>query len=307
MIDNTNIDLNLLKLFASLYRSASVTATAEALNLSQSACSHALQRLRERLDDELFIRVDNRMLPTQYATRLAQSVIPALAMVNQGLANSQSFSPGGVHRIRIAATDYSAWCMREFITFLSREHPSIQVEFIQLDERLPQEALKIGEIDLLCGIEHQRTLPESLHCLPWFEDDYLCLRCAKHQIEAPLSLDYYLSCQHVLVTPWNEARGVVDVDLSKLRKKRQVAIKMASLLAAPYFVSGTKYLLVVPRKYASTIQAQLQLSADPIPFAMSNYQLSLYWHKIYHNDPKLKWFIDTFSRFYHLSSPHHNL
>lgn len=297
-----SIDLNLLKLFACLYRTASVTVTAEELNLSQSACSHALQRLRERLADELFVRVDKQMLPTEYSVRLAKSVLPALQLLNQGLASSQAFSDQGEHRFRIAATDYVAWNMRAFIAYLSREYPKISVEFIQIDERLPQEQLQSGELDLICGIEHQKTLPESLAKLDWFEDDYLCVRCADHQIQEPLTLEYFLSCKHVLVTPWNEPRGVVDLGLSKLRKKRQVALKMASLLAAPYFINGTDYLLIIPRKYAESIKQRLSLKTSPPPFAMEKYKLSLYWHKTYQNDPKLKWFIDKFSSFYQLSA-----
>lgn len=300
MINISHIDLNLLKLFACLYRTASVTAAAEELNLSQSACSHALQRLRMRLEDELFVRVDKQMLPTEYSVRLAKSVLPALQLLDQGLASSQAFCAQGEHRFRIAATDYVAWNMQSFTAYLSREYPKIKIEFIQIDERLPQEQLHSGELDLICGIEHHKTLPESLDKLDWFEDDYLCLHCAGHRIAEPLTLDYFLSCKHVLVTPWNEARGVVDLGLSKLRKKRHVAIKMASLLAAPYFVSGTDYLLVVPRKYAEQIKERLGLQALPVPFAMENYKLSLYWHKTYQNDPKLKWFIRTFSDFYQL-------
>jgi DNA-binding transcriptional LysR family regulator len=302
MADINSIDLNLLKLFACMYRTASVTATAEELNLSQSACSHALQRLRERLEDDLFVRVDNQMLPTEYSVRLAQSVLPALQLLNQGLVSSQAFSDQSEQTIRIAATDYVAWCMQSFTAYLSREYPKTKIEFIQLDERIPQDLLQTGELDLICGIEHQKKQPESLASLVWFEDDYLCLRCNEHQMYGPLTLEYFLQCKHVLVTPWNESRGVVDLGLSKLRKKRDVAIKMASLLAAPYFVSGTDYLLVLPKKYAQQIKGRLALKSSPLPFAMDNYKLSLYWHKTYQNDPKLKWFIETFSQFYKLGA-----
>ncbi len=305
MADISNIDLNLLKLFACLYRTASVTATAEELSLSQSACSHALQRLRERLEDDLFVRVDNQMLPTEYSVRLANSVLPALQLLNQGLVSSQAFSDQSEQTIRIAATDYIAWCMQSFTAYLSREYPKTKIEFIQLDERVPQDLLQTGELDLICGIEHQKKQPESLASLEWFEDDYLCLRCAEHQMREPLTLEYFLKCKHVLVTPWNESRGVVDLGLSKLRKKRQVAIKTASLLAAPYFVVGTDYLIVLPRKYAEQIKQRLALQASPLPFAMENYKLALYWHKTYQNDPKLKWFIDTFSDFYQLDGALH--
>ncbi|MGB1239600.1 MAG: LysR family transcriptional regulator [Pseudomonadales bacterium] len=300
MKDHTQLDLNLLKLFASLFDTASVTDTAQALNLSQSACSHALQRLRERCDDPLFVRIDKRMLPTAYAVRLAESVLPALQQIDKGLASSATFCAQSEQRFRIAATDYAAWCMRDFCAHLSQCYEHISVEFVQLDERLPQEALQSAEIDLICGIEHDSALPESLCGLHWFEDDYLCLRSTEHTLKNPLTLDDYLACEHVLVTPWNEPRGVVDLGLSKLRKKRRVAIKMASLLAAPYFIPSTDYLLALPRRYAEQIAPQLGLRSCELPFVMPNYQLSLYWHKTYDRDPKLRWFVDTFAQFYHL-------
>ena len=89
MININNIDLNLLKLFACLYRTASVTAAAEELNLSQSACSHALQRLRERLEDELFVRVDKQMLPTEYSVR---SSVYSLALAKTSIEAAETES-----------------------------------------------------------------------------------------------------------------------------------------------------------------------------------------------------------------------
>jgi len=300
MKDLSSIDLNLLKLFAYMYQTESVTATADKLNISQSACSHALQRLRNRLSDDLFIRIDNKMLATEYAKRLATTVLPALSMLSDGLSNAQPFTSDTEHTFCIAINDYTTWCMQPFITFLNKHYPNIHIEFKQLDERLPHAALANNELDFICALPDQQDSLNSLISLAWFEDRYVCLRCSTHTIQGDLSLEYYLQSKHVLVTPWNEVRGVIDKQLSKSRKTRAIAIKTASLLAAPYFVQNTNYLLAIPQKYAEHMKDQLSLVTSPLPFNMPIYQLHIYWHKTRINDPKINWFINQFSNFHQL-------
>ena len=58
------LDLNLLKVFRSLYEEQNMSRTAEALHLTPSAISHAVRRLRDALGDPLFQRAQNRMVPT---------------------------------------------------------------------------------------------------------------------------------------------------------------------------------------------------------------------------------------------------
>ena len=64
------LDLNLLRLFLSIYHTRNLTQTAEQLHISQSAVSHALNRLRQALDDALFYREKGGLHPTAYARRI---------------------------------------------------------------------------------------------------------------------------------------------------------------------------------------------------------------------------------------------
>src|ERR1700731_635660 len=58
------IDLNLLIVFDMLMREHSLTRAGRRLGLSQPATSHALARLRQTLNDDLFIRTPEGMQPT---------------------------------------------------------------------------------------------------------------------------------------------------------------------------------------------------------------------------------------------------
>ncbi len=71
------LDLNLLLVFDALYRHRNVGTAASELAISASAFSHALGRLRQGLDDELFLRQGNRMQPTQ---RMAEGSAPGVRL-----------------------------------------------------------------------------------------------------------------------------------------------------------------------------------------------------------------------------------
>ena len=58
------LDLNLLRVLDALVEERSATRAGERLGLSQSAVSHALNRLRHALKDELFVRSSDGLEPT---------------------------------------------------------------------------------------------------------------------------------------------------------------------------------------------------------------------------------------------------
>ena len=67
----SRVDLNLFTVFDAIYREGGITPASKRLHLSQPAVSHALARLRELLDDPLFERRGNEMIPTPKARSLA--------------------------------------------------------------------------------------------------------------------------------------------------------------------------------------------------------------------------------------------
>jgi len=83
-IDN-HLDLNLLRVFFAIWDLRNLTAAGDRLGLTQPAISHALRRLRERFGDPLFVRVANRMLPTDTAVRLHEPLDQAFELLNRTL------------------------------------------------------------------------------------------------------------------------------------------------------------------------------------------------------------------------------
>ena len=63
-----------------------------------------------------------------------------------------------------------------------------------------------------------------------------------------LTLEDYLAARHLVVTPWNEKQGVLDLRLEELGYTRHIAIKTPSMLSAPFIVAQSDLLMAIPRK-----------------------------------------------------------
>lgn len=87
------IDINLYPLFVAIFEQKSISKTAISLSISQSAASHALQRLRLQLDDEIFVRHGNKMLPTPFAQRIYPAIKSALLSIQNINLQKYTFDP----------------------------------------------------------------------------------------------------------------------------------------------------------------------------------------------------------------------
>ena len=87
------LDLNLLPIAFALYDELSVSRAARVLGMSQPAVSMALRRMRETLDDPLFIRVPSGIVPTPRAHAIIQTARPLVQRLREDLVKGQAFDP----------------------------------------------------------------------------------------------------------------------------------------------------------------------------------------------------------------------
>src|SRR5262245_51456448 len=105
-IQLSRVDLNLLVLFRVVMDEGHVGRAAARLNLTPSAVSHALGRLRDLLNDPLFLRTAKGVVPTARAMELSQPVAEILAQVESVMASAAPFDPAtSERRFLIGAPD----------------------------------------------------------------------------------------------------------------------------------------------------------------------------------------------------------
>ena len=157
------LDLNLLMVFDALLRENSVTKASESLGLTQSATSHALNRLRVYFDDPLFVKVGTRMEPTSKAAGLRQAVVDVVANVRQNILPGSTFNPAVAKRIfTICMTDMGELVfLPALLERFKREAPHCTLRTVQVPVEQIESLLASGEADLALG--SIRVVPEGLY------------------------------------------------------------------------------------------------------------------------------------------------
>ncbi|KGJ96853.1 LysR family transcriptional regulator [Colwellia psychrerythraea] len=293
------IDLNLLLLFDALYRYRSVSMAANEIFLSQSAFSHGLSRLRKRLSDDLFVRINNVMEPTPFAHELANHITPALAQIHSGLNSSLVFDPATSDiELTFSATDYTQFnLLPKLISHISKVAPNISISVIPCEEKSPTARLVTGELDFVLGFSHEIEKSSTIERQTWLEDSYCTIARKNHpQLTNGLTLDTYLDLSHVRLSPWAEKKGIVDQQLAKLGLSRHVSLQLPSIMAAPYIIANSDHLLTFPRLMAEHVAKTVDIEIFTPPIAIPNYQLNLYWHKLNNSKTSHRWLSQIISQ-----------
>ena len=124
-------NLNDLLVFLAVAKERSFTRAAAQLGLSQSALSHTVRGLEERLGLRLLTRTTRSVSPTEAGERLLQTLGPRFEEIDAELAALSEFREKPAGTIRITATDYAAdTILWPKLTKLLGQYPDIKVEII---------------------------------------------------------------------------------------------------------------------------------------------------------------------------------
>lgn len=286
------IDLNLLILFDALYRYRSVSTAANEIFISQSAFSHGLSRLRTRLSDDLFVRINNVMEPTPFAHKLAIDIAPALVQIDKGLNNNLVFDPATSDiELTFAATDYTQFSLLpKLIGYISKAAPNIKITVLPSEDKIPTAKLINGELDFLLGFSHEIEKSSTIKYQTWLQDDYCTIARKNHpQLKSGLTLNKFLSLSHIRISPWGEKQGIVDLHLATKGLSRNVALQLPSAMVAPYTVLHSDLILTLPRLLASYMAKMIDINIYSPPLSIPQYQLNVYSHKLNANKASNLW------------------
>jgi len=124
-------NLNDLLVFRSVATERSFTRAAAKLGVSQSALSHTIRALEERLGLRLLTRTTRSVAPTEAGERLLHTIGPRFEEIEAELEALSELREKPAGTIRITATDYAADTILwpKLVKFL-RRYPDIKVEII---------------------------------------------------------------------------------------------------------------------------------------------------------------------------------
>lgn len=289
-MDISRIDLNLLVVFEALMAEQSATRAALRLNLSQSAVSSALSRLRALCGDALFVRSKHGLSPTPRAQEIWRTVEPALALVRQGLEHPPGFDPATARRdFTLLLSDLGQIVyVPHLLARLERVAPGVGLRVQALSTADHAEKLDQGEADLAIG--YLSKPGAGIVSEPLFEEHLVCIvRTGHSAIARRLTLEQYMSASHVVVSRRGNTTDVIDSALTRLGLRRNVALTVPNLLAIPRIVAQTDLVATVPYHLGVVLGAPQETRMLPLPFAFPRYMINQFWHRRHESDGGIAW------------------
>jgi len=281
-------DLNLLIAFDVLMEERGVTRAAARLNLTQSAMSAALKRLREAFADEILVQHGKRMIPTPDALSLAPHVSAAVLNLRGILASGMRFEPAASRRrFRIAASDYiTSVLIGPALRSLQREAPGVQIEII-LPRPETVAMLEDGEVDLLISPE-QFLNPDHPRELI-FEERHVVVGCATNPImQRPLDAEAFFASGHVAVSVSRDGTFIDNI-LRGFNEQRKVEVICPSFTQVAWMLPGTSRLALMHERLARELCPQLSLAMQPAPFQLPVMREMMQFHGARATDRGLAW------------------
>ncbi|MEZ4459193.1 MAG: LysR family transcriptional regulator [bacterium] len=290
MIDTSDV-ASLITLDA-LLQEGSVTLAAKRLGLSTPAVSHALARLRDRLDDPLLVRAGRTMVLTPRAELLKEPVRDAVALATRVFERVEAFDPARLQRsFTLSLTDYVLFVLGDTLEGnLRGAAPNLDMRYIPNAPDDP-ERLRRGDTDLAVGI--YGDLPPELKMRPLVTDRLVCVVRQGHpELKRRLTLNKFCALEHVQVAPRGKPGGYVDDVLMQRGLTRRVARAIPYFQIALRLVSTSDYILTVSERIARGVASDLNLQVFEPPLELQPFTLSMVWHPRFDGDAAHAWLRD---------------
>ena len=143
-----DLEVRHLRLVTAIADQGSVTSAANHLHLTQSALSHQLKDIEDRLGASLFQRLSKRMVLTQAGNRLleaARSILVELQRAEDEIRETAKVREGV---LRISTECYTCYhWLPSRMKMYSQKFPRVEVRIVAEATRHPFKALPDGKLD----------------------------------------------------------------------------------------------------------------------------------------------------------------
>jgi DNA-binding transcriptional LysR family regulator len=276
----------------------SVSVAARNLGISQPAASSALARLRISVGDPLFVKTVRGMEPTPRAIEFVATARELLNRVSRDLLAKSSFDPAATSEtLTFAMSDIGEMVfLPRLLDYFKSNAPRAIVKSVSTSPAQVESGLESGEIDLAIGyfpdLKKNNYFQQRL-----FTHYFVCLLRADHPIKGPkLSLAQFLELNHAVVRAEGRSQELFERFLEKKRIRRKIKLWTQHFMSIPTVIARSDLVVTVPHAlgmYFARSGANIKMLKPP--FNVPNIELKQYWHRKYHNDPKIIWLREVVS------------
>lgn len=280
------LDMQDLMVFVAVYEQSSVTAVSETLGVSQSTVSYSLKKLRTGFKDDLFINTRSGMRPTHKATTMHEHVLKILEGINFCHSGAQAFDPTlKAVTFNICASEYfELLILPRLLRNFDFANLPVIVNVLKLDTALPVDELRDGSLDLLIcfgpDFQHSHADFKSRRLV---EDELVYVFDKRATpLESRPSLQSFV--EHCHVFPPGRT-----FDTHRADHKRQLVARSNSYRAALKMITGTDFILTLPRRIQTLLANNAVFSHCEAPNGLPRFTLDMQWSEASDQDSANIW------------------
>jgi len=307
----SSLDLNLLRVFEALIEERSVTRAGERLGLTQSAVSHALNRLRLNLGDELFVRTSDGMRPTPWALEAGPKVSRALQLMQRALAPSEFDPATSDRRFALGMSPYLSAVLAPGLVRKFRGLAPRAELVLRHQEKSVTEGLDSGRVDIAIGA-FGRSSDRFDRCVLFQEQLVWVVRRAHPLADQELTLERLAAEPHLIVSATGaladmdtvfidnglERRVIWDDDgaylgaMSRAGRMQVTGMTAPDSITALAIAAETDILALVPLRMAKHFGEAFALVIKPPPYETRPIDICALWRRDQGSHPAVGWLIN---------------
>ena len=275
----SSFDLNLFVILNAIYTEGSLTKAAQVVGITQPAVSNALSRLRDKFNDDLFVRTGSGMVPTQKTENMISDIQNALTLIQQSVNEPDTFDPAISNRnFKLSLGDISESRVLPFIMKeIYESAPNISLGSYAYKRADQVHALSTNNLDFVVD----PVIPNSneVNSSKVFEDDFVAIHRDGHNISKikNITIEDIVKEKHLHVSRRKMGVHLIDMELDKIGLQRNVALRCQHFLIAPQILRSTDLVLMGTRSFAIANN----LPFIEVPIEIPSLEYFLLWH---HND-----------------------
>ncbi|HBK4766897.1 TPA: LysR family transcriptional regulator [Serratia liquefaciens] len=284
-------DLNLLIALDALLTLGSVAEAARRLNLSASAMSRTLGRLRAVTGDPLLVRAGRNMVLTPYAEEIRERtqniVFEARSILRPSVSELSLSTLERTFTLRANEGFVEAFGAA-LISAVATAAPLVRLCFAPKPEKSSRH-LREGRVDLEIGVLGDMGPEIRLQAL--FRDRFVAVVRKGHPLEqkADITARAYADCGHVVASRRGLVTGPVDQGLAELGLERKIAAVVPSFPAALAVAQASDLVALVPASFLINQPLGTALYMFELPVKTQSITVSQMWHPRLEADPAHRW------------------
>lgn len=280
-----NIDLNLLTIFEAVYVHKGIVNAAKILNLTPSAISQSIQKLRAIFPDPLFIRKGQGVTPTAYATHLHEYISQGLESILGALDLTGSYDKQ--RTITIGTTpSMGALLMPQIYQSVKMHAPQLLLRNIPISDAEAQLAQFQTDLIIDANILNARALSHNV-----LFTDKLLLVCRKNHpaLSQPATVENLRHYEQTLLITEGQNMNSLRQRVNDIFPERLVSFSSYNMFTIAALIGSSDLIGIMPARMFTLLRNCWPL--EQIPFAQLNAEtaeISLYYNKLSLRDPVLE-------------------